>query len=101
MSVSIVYFLPLDISPIAIPATGALIGTPAAINDKHPAHIVACDDEPLLSNTSETTLTVYGNSSSEGITWASALSPKAPCPISLLPGEPYLPISPTQKLGKL
>ena len=26
---------------IAIPATGALIGTPAAIKDKHPAQILA------------------------------------------------------------
>jgi len=37
------------IRPIAIPATGALIGTPAAIKLKHPAQIVACDEEPFDS----------------------------------------------------
>ena len=54
----------------------------------HPAQIDACDDEPFDSNISDTTRTVYGNSSSEGITWASALSPNAPCPISRRPGAP-------------
>ena len=42
------------IRPIAIPATGALIGTPASISAKVPAQIDACDDEPLDSNTSAT-----------------------------------------------
>ena len=73
---------------MAIPATGAFIGTPAAINDIHPAQIDACDDEPFDSNISDTTRIVYGNSSSDGITCAKAFSPKAPCPISLLPGAP-------------
>ena len=60
MSVRIVYLLPsgLVISPIAIPATGALIGTPAAIKLRHPEQIVAWLDEPLLSSTSDTTLIV-------------------------------------------
>ena len=89
------------ISPIAIPATGALIGTPADISDIHPAQILAWLDEPLLSNTSDTTRTVYGNSSWLGITCNNALSANAPCPISLLPGLPYLPVSPTLNAGKL
>ena len=101
MSVKIVYLSSLVISPIAIPATGALIGTPAAIKLIHPAQIDAWLDEPLLSNTSLTTLIVYGNSSSDGITCDKALSPNAPCPTSLLPGEPYLPVSPTENAGKL
>ena len=73
---------------MAIPATGAFIGTPAAIKDIHPAQILACDDEPLDSSISLTTRIVYGNSSSLGITWAKAFSPNAPWPISLLPGAP-------------
>ncbi len=103
ISVRIVYLdsSSLVISPIAIPATGALIGTPAAIKLRHPEQIVAWLDEPLLSKTSDTTLIVYGKSSSLGITWAKALSPRAPWPISLLPGEPYLPTSPTENWGKL
>ena len=55
----------------------------------------------IEDNISDTTLTVYGNSLSEGITCFKHLSPKAPCPISLLPGEPYLPVSPTENAGKL
>ena len=53
---------------MAIPATGALIGTPAAINDIQPAQIEACEEEPLDSKISDTTLIVYGNSSSLGMT---------------------------------
>ena len=79
----------------------SFIGTPAAISDMHPAHIEACDDEPFDSNTSDTTLIVYGNSSSDGRTCDRAFSPRAPCPISLLPGAPYLPVSPTLNCGKL
>ena len=45
---------PSETSPIAIPATGALIGTPASINANVPAQILACEDEPLDSNTSAT-----------------------------------------------
>ena len=63
---------------MAIPATGAFIGTPAAIRAIHPAQMDACDEDPLLSNISDTTLIVYGNSSSLGITCNKALSPKAP-----------------------
>ena len=101
MSVRIWYSSSWVISPIAIPATGAFIGTPAAIKLIHPAQIDACEEEPLLSNISDTTRIVYGNSSSEGITLKSAFSPKAPWPISLLPGAPYLPVSPTENCGKL
>ncbi len=70
ISVKIVYdFSSLEvIRPIAIPATGALIGTPAAINDIQPAQIDAWLDDPFDSRISDTTRIVYGNSSSSGIT---------------------------------
>jgi hypothetical protein len=42
------------IRPMAIPATGALIGTPASISDRVEAHTLAIDVEPLDSRTSET-----------------------------------------------
>ena len=48
---------------MAIPETGLVSFTPASINAIVPAQTVAIDDEPLDSNTSETTLTVYGQSS--------------------------------------
>ena len=50
--------IPFFTSPIATPATGALIGTPAAIKAIVEAQIEACEEEPLDSNTSETTLIV-------------------------------------------
>jgi hypothetical protein len=38
---------------MAIPATGALIGTPASISANAPPQTVAIDDEPLDSRISE------------------------------------------------
>ena len=89
------------ISPDEIPATGFLIGTPASINASVLPQILACDVEPFDSRTSETHLIVYGNSSSDGITGSSALSAKAPCPISLRPGPFDGFASPTLYPGKL
>ena len=43
----------------------------------------------------------YGNSSAVGNTCKSALSPKAPWPISRRPGEDIRPTSPTENGGKL
>ena len=40
--------------PIATPATGALIGTPASISASVPPQTVAIDDEPFDSVISET-----------------------------------------------
>ena len=62
MSESTEYLSPSEINPIAIPETGLLILTPASINAIVPEQTVAIDDEPLDSSTSETTLTVYGQS---------------------------------------
>ena len=41
-------------SPIAMPATGALIGTPASIIASVPPHTDAIDDEPFDSRMSDT-----------------------------------------------
>ncbi len=54
--------------PIAIPATEALIGTPASISASEVPHTDAIEDEPFDSVISETIRTTYGNSSSLGMT---------------------------------
>ena len=80
MSLSTAY-LPLFssiTSPMAMPATGALSGTPASIIASEPPHTEAIDDEPFDSRMSDTTRTVYGNCSSPGIIGASARSASAP-----------------------
>jgi hypothetical protein len=64
--------------PIAMPATGALIGTPASISDSDDPQTDAIDDEPLDSRMSDTTRIVYGNSSIDGIIGTSARSASAP-----------------------
>jgi len=87
--------------PAEIPATGFLIGTPAAINDIVDAQIDACEVEPLDSNVSDTVLIAYGNSSGDGSTGTRAFSAKEPCPISLLPGPLEGFVSPTEYDGKL
>ena len=56
MSVRIEYFPSSPTtSPMAIPAHGAFIGTPASINASEPPHTVAIEDEPLDSRMSLTT----------------------------------------------
>ena len=54
--------------PIAIPATEALIGTPASISARDVPQTEAIDEEPLDSVISDTTRTTYGKSVSLGIT---------------------------------
>ncbi len=66
-------------NPIAIPATCALIGTPAAINAIDPEHIVAVNFEPLDLRFLIQCWIVYGKSS-DGITCVRA-SLNAPCPL--------------------
>ena len=58
ISVRTVNSSPSLISPIAIPATCSFIGTPADISDNEPPQIEACEDEPLDSVISDTTLIV-------------------------------------------
>ena len=54
--------IPSDVAsftrPMAMPATGALMGTPASINARQPPQTVAIEEEPLDSRMSETTRTV-------------------------------------------
>merc|ERR1739841_212510 len=87
--------------PIAIPATEDLIGTSASISARDVPHTEAIEEEPLDSVISDTTRTVYGNSSTEGITAAIPRLASLPWPISRRLGEPTKPVSPTQYGGKL
>jgi len=52
MSVSVVYLPSANTRPIAMPATGALIGTPASISARLPEHTDAIDVEPFEASTS-------------------------------------------------
>ncbi len=54
--------------PIAIPATGALSGTPASIRDNDAPHTEAIEDEPLDSVMSDTIRITYGKRSAAGRT---------------------------------
>src|SRR3989344_7945452 len=109
MSVKILYFgfrasdfeFCSIISPKAIPATCFLKGTPASIKASEDEQVVAMEEEPLEESVSATIRIAYGNSSFEGISARSAFAAKAPCPISLRPGPRDLPVSPTEKFGKL
>ena len=86
--------------PIAIPAIGLLIGTPASINARHPPHTDAMELEPLLSVTKLSTRIVYGNSSLLGKVGINARSARLPCPTSLRPVNTR-PVSPTQLGGNV
>src|SRR5215467_7695896 len=101
MSVRMAYLFPSITSPIATPATEVFIGTPASISARLPPQIDAIELDPLDSVMSETILTMYGHLSSGGRIGSSARRASAPCPISRLPGEPILPVSPTENGGKL
>lgn len=84
-----------------MPATGFLIGTPAAMSDKVEPQTEPMEVDPPEPRHSETALIVYGNSSIVGRTFSNAFSANLPCPISLLP-VPLVPLaSPTLNGGKL
>ena len=87
--------------PMAIPATGALIGTPASMRDSVEAHTDAIEVEPFEARTSETSLRAYGNSSTGGTTGRRALSARRPWPISRRLGLPTRPVSPLADGGML
>src|SRR5919202_5927828 len=101
MSVSTTYSSPSLIRPMATPATGALIGTPASISDSDEPHTEAIDDDPLDSKMSDTPRMVYGNSSVLGTTGTSARSASAPWPMSRRFGPRMNPASPTENGGEL
>jgi hypothetical protein len=54
MSVRVVYFPSAKTRPMAMPATGALIGTPASISDSDDEHTDAIEVEPFDDSTSDT-----------------------------------------------
>ncbi len=66
MSERIAILSPSFTRPIAMPATGCLIGTPASISASVPPQTEAIDDEPFDSRMSETMRTVYGKPSFAG-----------------------------------
>src|SRR3569623_509520 len=101
MSVSTAKRAPSLLRPLAMPATCAFWGTPAAISDRQPPHTDAIDDEPLDSVISETTRTEYGNSSLDGSTATSARLARRPWPISRRLGLPTRPVSPVANGGML
>ena len=84
-----------------MPATGALIGTPASISARVEPQTEPCEVEPLDEMTSETRRSAYGNSLTGGMTGSSARSASAPWPISRRPGPRDGRVSPTEKDGKL
>ncbi len=87
--------------PIATPATGARIGTPASIRARLPEHTVAMLLLPLLSSTSPTTRMTYGNSSKGGRTARMARLARFACPISRRDWPPMRFTSPVEYGGKL
>ncbi len=101
MSVRTANRLPSETSPMATPATGDGIGTPASISASVPPHTVAIDDEPLDSRMSETTLSVYGNAVFSGMIGPRARRARLPWPISRRPGPRRNLTSPTENGGKL
>ena len=84
-----------------MPATGRVIGTPASRSARVEPQTDAIDDEPLLSSVSDTSRSVYGNSTSSGIIGRRARSASAPWPMSRRLGPRMKPVSPTLNGGKL
>jgi hypothetical protein len=87
--------------PIAAPATGAEIGTPASMSARVEPQVAAMEVEPLDVTHSETRRMTYGNSSELGSTGRSARSARWPCPISRRPGPRIILFSPVLYGGML
>ena len=87
--------------PIAMPATGALTGTPASISASEEPQTEAIDEEPFDSVISDTTRMVYGNDFHDGITAHAALGEAAVADLAAASGAPKRPVSPTEYGGKL
>ncbi len=96
MSVRVVY-LPFSYTrPIAMPETGAWIGTPPSMSASEVAQTDPIEVEPLELSTSETMRIAYGHSSVSGSIGTMARSARAPWPISRRFGEPTRPASPVE-----
>ena len=89
------------IRPIAAPATGALIGTPASMRASVEPQVEAIDVEPFDDMHSETRRMTYGNSSCVGRTGMSARSARLPWPMSRRLGPRIGRFSPVEYGGKL
>ncbi|MNP69842.1 hypothetical protein D3C76_1659950 [compost metagenome] len=101
MSVRTANLSPSFTRPMAMPATGALTGTPASIRAREAPQTEAMELEPLDSVISETTRMVYGKSAWFGSMAATLRRARRPWPISRRPGLPMRPHSPTENGGKL
>ncbi len=84
-----------------MPATCALVGTPASISARLAPQTEAIDDEPFDSVISETMRIEYENSSAVGSTASSARLASRPWPISRRLGVPTRPVSPVAYGGML
>ena len=89
------------IRPIAAPATGALIGTPASIRARVEPQVEAIEVEPFDVTHSLTRRMTYGNSSWLGRTGTSARSARWPWPMSRRLGPRIGLFSPVLYGGKL
>ena len=90
------------IMPIAMPATGALIGTPASISDSVDAQTRRHRRRAVRAQHVATPAGARtGTPPRVGITGTSARSASAPWPISRRRGEPTRPVSPVENGGKL
>ena len=78
MSVRTANLSPSVTSPMAAPATGALMGTPASMSASVEPQVEAIEVEPLDVTHSLTRRMTYGNSSWDGSTGMSARSASAP-----------------------
>ena len=101
MSVRTANLSPSLIRPIAIPATGALTGTPASIRASEVPQTEAIELEPFDSVISETTRRTYGKSSGLGTTAITPRLARRPWPISRRFGASMGLVSPTLKGGKV
>ena len=85
-----------------MPATGALIGTPASISESEPPQTAAIDDEPFDSSVSRDDADrVRELLLRPGSCATSARSASAPWPISRRPGPRSGLVSPVENGGKL
>ena len=84
-----------------MPATCALVGTPASISARLAPQTDAIDEVPFDSVISDTTRIEYANSSAVGSTATSARLARRPWPISRRLGVPTRPVSPVAYGGML
>src|SRR5262245_13723757 len=87
--------------PIAAPATGAEIGTPASMSASVEPQVDAIDVEPLDDMHSDTSRMTYGKSSLLGSTGTRARSARWPWPTSRREGPRIGLFSPVEYGGEL